>query len=48
MSRFGHRRRRIDSQKSSDVDNAKNLKGDLLLVVGELDMNVDPPRPCKW
>ena len=28
--------------KSSGVDNAKNLKGHILLVVGELDMNVDP------
>ncbi len=29
-------------EKSSGVDNAKNLKGHILLVVGELDMNVDP------
>ncbi len=28
--------------KSSGVDNAKNLKGHILLVVGEQDMNVDP------
>src|ERR1700734_4062557 len=28
--------------KSSGVDNAKNLRGHILLVVGELDMNVDP------
>jgi dipeptidyl aminopeptidase/acylaminoacyl peptidase len=28
--------------KSSGVDNAKNLKGRILLVVGEQDMNVDP------
>jgi dipeptidyl aminopeptidase/acylaminoacyl peptidase len=28
--------------KSSGVDNARNLKGHILLVVGELDMNVDP------
>lgn len=27
---------------SSNVDNAKNLKGNLLLVVGEMDPNVDP------
>jgi dipeptidyl aminopeptidase/acylaminoacyl peptidase len=27
---------------SSGVDHAKNLKGHILLVVGELDMNVDP------
>ncbi|HEY6622030.1 MAG TPA: DPP IV N-terminal domain-containing protein [Steroidobacteraceae bacterium] len=28
--------------KSSGVNNAKNLKGHILLVVGEQDMNVDP------
>ncbi|TKD51626.1 DPP IV N-terminal domain-containing protein [Sphingomonas baiyangensis] len=28
--------------RSSNVDNAWRLKGDLLLIVGELDMNVDP------
>jgi dipeptidyl aminopeptidase/acylaminoacyl peptidase len=28
--------------KSSGVDNAKNLKGHILMVVGEQDMNVDP------
>ena len=27
---------------SSNVDNAKNLKGDLLLIYGEMDTNVDP------
>jgi dipeptidyl aminopeptidase/acylaminoacyl peptidase len=27
---------------SSNVDNAKNLKGRLLLIVGEMDTNVDP------
>jgi dipeptidyl aminopeptidase/acylaminoacyl peptidase len=27
---------------ASNVDNAKNLKGDLLLIYGELDTNVDP------
>lgn len=28
--------------RASNVDNAWRLKGDLLLIVGELDMNVDP------
>ena len=28
--------------QSSNVTHAKNLKGKLLLTVGELDMNVDP------
>jgi dipeptidyl aminopeptidase/acylaminoacyl peptidase len=27
---------------ASNVDNAKNLKGDLLLIYGEMDTNVDP------
>ena len=27
---------------SSNVDNAKNLRGDLLLIYGEMDTNVDP------
>jgi dipeptidyl aminopeptidase/acylaminoacyl peptidase len=27
---------------SSNVDNASRLQGNLLLVVGEMDMNVDP------
>jgi hypothetical protein len=42
MSRSSHRRSRIDSQRSSGVDNADNLKGHFLLVVGERDMYVDP------
>lgn len=28
--------------EASNVDNAHKLRGDLLLVVGELDTNVDP------
>ena len=33
--------------ESSNVDNAAKLKGDLLLIVGELDDNVDPASTAQ-
>ena len=34
--------------EQSNVTNAPKLQGKLLLIVGEMDHNVDPHRPCRW
>jgi dipeptidyl-peptidase 4 len=34
--------------EQSNVTHAHRSEGKLLLIVGELDRNVDPPRRCRW
>ncbi len=34
--------------EQSNVTNAHRLQGELMLVVGELDDNVDRLRRCRW